>query len=88
MGNMTPEDEFAEFDVTEDEFDTMMAQGTPVEVIVPGEPAGTLPASLVALGVRVSTSAALTTGAASCVVSRVGGVATVRQDSRGMATLV
>ena len=34
---MGPEDEFAEFETTEDEIDAMMAAGEPVEVDVPGE---------------------------------------------------
>lgn len=37
MKDMEPDDEFAEFDATEDQIDAMMAAGEPVEVEVPGE---------------------------------------------------
>jgi hypothetical protein len=37
MKDMGPDEEFAEFDVTEDQIDAMMAAGQPVEVGVPGD---------------------------------------------------
>lgn len=40
MGHMGRDDEFAEFDTTEDEFDLVMAQGELVEVDVPDAPRG------------------------------------------------
>lgn len=35
MGSMEPEDEFADFDLTEDEIDAMMARSEPVELVAP-----------------------------------------------------
>jgi len=37
MSDMGSDEEFAEFDVTEDQIDAMMATGQPVEIDVPGE---------------------------------------------------
>ena len=46
------QDDLAEFDVTEDEFDVMMAEGEPVEVTGPSAPARKIRFELISGGLR------------------------------------
>lgn len=86
MDSMEPEDEFAEFDVTEDEIDAMMAEGTPTEVIIPSDLTGALSDLLTSLGARLSTDAPSTVGTPGEDVT-VGTAPNIRREQPRVATL-